>query len=293
MAADTAGSRRFEARPAGEGRVPEGLWASQGKNEDQREYSPKRGWLTRRPPGSGEEEPRSSSARDATRRAEARATGAAGRVGQGRACGADGPAGGPGRGPGAQRKPNAESPREVTRKRREGAARGRGETEGVAEAGAAGEQGTRPAWPTARRGRARPPGHTGRQGGTPCVRACATRVPHVCTRARVAERGRAGRVGQQRARVREREKVDLEPKTRHEQLPKITQTRFARSLTRPFTESRSISHRDTLTPNAATRSSRRRGPGAVTLCGLAGSHQFSKQDRHPLVLQFRSQCHKD
>lgn len=182
MAADTAGSRRFEARPAGEGRVREaggrapsyreGLWASQGKNEDQREYSPKRGWLTRRPPGSGEEEPRSSSARDATRRAEARATGVAGRVGQGRACGARGA----GRGPEAQRKPNAESPREVTRKPREGAARGREEAEGVAEAGAAGEQGTRPAWPTARRGRARPPGHTGRQGGAPRVRAWATRV---------------------------------------------------------------------------------------------------------------------
>lgn len=300
MAADTAGSRRFEARPAGEGRVREaggrapsyreGLWASQGKNEDQREYSPKRGWLTRRLLGSGEEEPRSSSARDATRRAEARGPGT--RV-RGRRAGRGPGARGAGRGPEAQRKPNAESPREVTRKRREGAARGREEAEGVAEAGAAGEQGTRPAWPTARRGRARPPGHTGRQGGTPCVRAWATRVPHVCTRARVAERGRAGRVGQQRASVREREKVDLEPKTRHEQLPKITQTCFARSLARPFTESRSISHRDTLTPNAATRSSRRRGPGAVTLCGLAGSHQFSKQDRHPLVLQFRSQYHKD
>lgn len=286
VAADTAGSRRFEARPAGEGRVREGLWASQGKNEDQREYSPKRGWLTRRPPGSGEEEPRSSSARDATRRAEARATGAAGRVGQGRACGARGA----GRGPGAQRKPNAESPREVTRKRREGAARGREEAEGVAEAGAAGEQGTQAglADGTTRPSAASRP-HC-RQGGTPRVRAWATRV-HAC--ARVAERGRAGRVGQQRASVREREKVDLEPKARHEQLPKITQTCFARSLTRPFTESRSISHRDTLTPNAATRSSRRRGPGAVTLCGLAGSHQFSKQDRHPLVLQFRSQCHKD
>lgn len=178
---------------------------------------------------------------------------------RGRRAGRGPGARGAGRGPGAQRKPNAESPREVTRKRREGAARGREETEGVAEAGAAGEQGNRPAWPTARRGRARPPGHTGRQGGTPRVRACATRVPHVCTRARVAERGRAGRVGQQRASVREREKVDLEPKTRHEQLPKITQTRFARSLTRPFTD-----HEASLT---APRSRPTRPHGAAGAAG--------------------------
>lgn len=159
---------------------------------------------------------------------------------------------GAGRGPEAQRKPNAESPREVTRKRREGAARGREEAEGVAEAGAAGEQGTRPAWPTARRGRARPPGHTGRQGGAPRVRAWATRV-------HARPRGGAGRVGQQRASVREREKVDLEPKTRHEQLPKITRTRFARSLTRPFTD-----HEASLT---ATRSRPTRPHGAAGAAG--------------------------
>lgn len=93
-------------------------------------------------------------------------------------------------------------------------------------------------------------------------RAC-VRVPHVCTRvhacARVAERGRAGRVGRQRASVREREKVDLEPKTRHEQRPKITQTRFARSLTRPFTD-----HEASLT---ATRSRPTRPHGAAGAAG--------------------------
>lgn len=151
------------------------------------------------------------------------------RVGQGRACGADGPAGGAGRGPGAQRKPNAESPREVTRKRREGAAR-------------------------ARRGRARPPGHTGRQGGTPRVRACATRV-HARPRGGAGQ----GRARGTTARACTREKVDLEPKTRHEQLPKITQTRFARSLTRPFTD-----HEASRT---ATRSRPARPHGAAGAAG--------------------------
>lgn len=293
MAADTAGSRRFEARPAGEGRVREGLWASQGKNEDQREYSPKRGWLTRRPPGSGEEESRSSSARDATRRAEARGPGT--RV-RGRRAGRGPGARGAGRGPGAQRKPNAESPREVTRKRREGAARGArrdgdgGRRRGRRGRGAGNQAGLAD-------GTTRPSAASGphRPAGRNTVRAC-VRGPHVCTRVHARPRGGAGQGRARGTTARECTRA-RKSRPRTENSARTAPQNNADAL-RTFPHatlyrSRSISHRDTLTPNAATRSSRRRGPGAVTLCGLAGSHQFSKQDRHPLVLQFRSQCHKD
>lgn len=105
---------------------------------------------------------------------------------RGRRAGRGPGARGAGRGPGAQRKPSAESPREVTRKRREGAARGREEAEGVAEAGAAGEQGTQAglADGTTRPSAASRP-H--RPAGRNTARAC---VGHTC--ARVCPRGGAG-----------------------------------------------------------------------------------------------------